>query len=600
MSTPRPSGSLGDELSNLGIGVLISAAILACILRAAGSAAAWVAGIPQPTGGIETGLGVLLTPADPATALHAPGLHPVVYWITAGLLLVGAGTAGWWVWRALRDHTRQTNMDPYRIAGIATRADVARHASTAALLRRARHLRPSLSSPGPGPGDVGYRIGTSRGREVWASVEDSILLIGPPRSGKGAHIVINTILDAPGAVITTSTRPDNLTATLHARGRIGPVAVFDPQHLADGIPAGLRWSPIRGCEDPLTAMIRATGLAAGTGLSAGGVEGGGFWEGKTRTALQALLHAAALDHRPPAELFRWTLDPSAAADAVAILTTHPGAATGWSDSLQAMIESDPRTRDSIWQGVSLALAALADPRVLDAVTPGEGEDFDPEAFLHAKGTLYLLATGAGANNSASLVAAFVEDLVEAARRLAARSPGARLDPPVLLALDEVGNLAPLPSLPTLMAEGGGTGITTMPVLQSLAQAREKWSENAASAIWDASIVKIVLGGASNSRDLHDLTTLIGERDEITDSTTIGDHGTRSAQRSIRRVPIMPPDTIRTLPFGTALVLLRSSPPIVTRMRTWTTRPDAKHLRADRADIEAMLRRPPMGSTGAPD
>ncbi len=337
-------------------------------------------------------------------------------------------------------------------------------------------------------------------------------------------------------------------------------------------------------------MIRATGLAAGTGLSAGGVDGGGFWEGKTRTALQALLHAAALDHRPPAELFRWTLDPTAAADAVAILTAHPNAATGWADSLQAMIESDPRTRDSIWQGVSLALAALADPRVLDAVSPSEGESFDPEAFLRANGTLYLLATGAGANNSAALVAAFVEDLVETARHIAATSPGARLDPPVLLALDEVGNLAPLPSLPTLMAEGGGTGITTMPVLQSLAQAREKWSDNAASAIWDASIVKIVLGGASNSRDLHDLTTLIGERDEVTDSTTIGDHGSRSAQRSIRRVPIMAPDAIRMLPFGTALVLLRSAPPIVTKMSVWTRRPDAKELRANRVDVEATLHR----------
>lgn len=102
----------------------------------------------------------------------------------------------------------------------------------------------------------------------------------------------------------------------------------------------------------------------------------------------------------------------------------------------------------------------------------------------------------------------------------------------MLALDEVGNLAPLLSLPTLMAEGGGSGITTMPVLQSLAHAREKWSENAAGAIWDASIVKIVLGGASNSKDLHDLTTL-GERDEVTDATTVGDHGSRSAQRSIR-------------------------------------------------------------------
>ena len=63
-------------------------------------------------------------------------------------------------------------------------------------------------------------------------------------------------------------------------------------------------------------------------------------------------------------------------------------------------------------------------------------------------------------------------------------------------------------------------------------------------------VKIILGGASNSRDLQDLSTLIGERDEYTDSVTLGDRGARSNQRSIRRVPILPPDRIRTLPFGT--------------------------------------------------
>jgi type IV secretory pathway TraG/TraD family ATPase VirD4 len=241
-------------------------------------------------------------------------------------------------------------------------------------------------------------------------------------------------------------------------------------------------------------------------------------------------------------------------------------------------------------GVSLALSCLADPRVLDAVSPRPAEQFDPAEFLTNNGTLYLLATGAGAGASWSLVAAFIEDLVETARHLAAASPGARLDPPLLMALDEIGNLSPLPSLPVLMAEGGGTGITTMPVLQSLSQARDRWGDHAAGAIWDASIVKVILGGSSSARDLLDLSALVGERDERTDSVSIGDYGSRSLQRSTRRVPVMPPERIRTLPFGTALVLLRSAPPVVTSLRPWTARSEAEELRTARTQVEAELRR----------
>ena len=590
MSTPHGQGrSFGDELTNFLMIALIAVFGVAVVLRAAGSVAAFLSGSGQPQVGIAGGVALLFNPTNPAEVLQAPGLNMILYWSIAVLLLLVLGGAIGWAWVRWRRHSHNVDTDPRRLAGTASSREVVTSASAKALLRRAATLRPSLEQPEPA--DVGYLLGRSHGKQVWASVEDSILLIGPPRSGKGLHIVIPAILDAPGAVVTTSTRPDNLTATMRARERVGPVAVFDPQHLAEGVSSGLRWSPIRGCEDPLTAMIRATGLAAATELSAGGVEGGGFWEGKTRIALQALLHAAALDCRSPAELFRWTLDPSAAAEAVAILTGSALAATGWADSLEATLDADPRTRDSIWQGVSLALSALADPRVLDAVSPAEGEQFDPERFIRDRGTLYLLATGVGAGNSAALVAALVEDLVETARRMAARSPGARLDPPLLFALDEIGNLAPLPSLPTLMAEGGGTGITTMPVLQSLAQARDKWSENKSAAIWDASIAKIILGGASNSRDLQDLSTLIGERDEFTDSVTLGDHGSRSNQRSIRRVPILPPDRIRTLPFGTGVILLRSAPPIITDLHPWPERSDGQQLKADRAAVESLLERP---------
>jgi type IV secretory pathway TraG/TraD family ATPase VirD4 len=584
---PR-SQSIDNDLVNLGLVGIALLGVLAASLRLAGTVAAWVSGTDQPNAGWSSGLRVLAEPGSPGSALGTPSLSPWVFWLVMVLMAAAVACTVCLVWRRINGWRAHNDRDPHRLAGVASAHEVRTTASQKALLRRGRTLRPSLTHASAS--DIGYLLGRSRGTEVWASVEDSVLLLGPPRSGKGLHLVINSILDAPGAVITTATRPDNIAATITARQARGPVAVFDPQRLADGLPAGLRWSPVRGCEDPLTAMIRATGLASATGLSTGGVESGGFWEGKTRTALQSLLHAAALDRRSPAELFAWTLSPSAAADAVAILSSHIDAAPGWADSLESMIHSDPRTRDSIWMGVSLALSCLADPRVLNAVSPGPGEAFDPKDFLPNNGTLYLLATGAGAGASWSLVAAFIEDLVETARHLAAASPGARLDPPLLMALDEIGNLSPLPSLPVLMAEGGGTGITTMPVLQSLSQARDKWGDHAAGAIWDASILKVVLGGTSSARDLQDLSALIGERDERTDTISVGDYGSRSLQRSMRRVPVMPPELIRTLPFGTALVLLRSAPPIVTDLRPWTERRDAGVLARDRAQIEAALRR----------
>ncbi len=102
-------------------------------------------------------------------------------------------------------------------------------------------------------------------------------------------------------------------------------------------------------------------------------------------------------------------------------------------------------------------------------------------------------------------------------------------------------------------------------------------------------MKVILGGASNTRDLQDLSALLGERDEHTDSITMGAFGERSSQRSIRRVPIMPPEKLRMIPFGTGVMLLRAAPPIITDLRPWTARNDAAQLRSDRARLESALR-----------
>lgn len=496
------------------------------------------------------------------------------------LAAIGLGVLGWRTHRRLVGRSAETNRLRH-LPGTADPGEVRRVAGSRAVRARAAVVRPSMDAKA-NPRQVGYRVGSMRGHDLWCTVEDSVLLVGPPRMGKGLHLVIPWVLDAPGPVVTTSTRPDTLAVTLRARRRTGPVAIFDPQRLA-GLTGGLAWSPIRGCESPHTAMVRARGLAAGAGLSKS-VTDADFWGGQTEATLRCLLHAAALDGRRTIDLYRWSLNPALAEDAISILT-RSSPVEGWADALDMAVHTDPRTRDSIWLSVRQALAALADPDVLAALDPKPSTEFDPVEFLAESGTLYLLASSVAAGSCAPLIAAFVEDITETARAVAARAPSARLDPPLLLALDEIANLTPLPSLPSLMSEGGGSGITTLAVLQSLAQARNRWGEHAADTIWDAATVKVVLGGLGKYRDLDDVARLLGEIDELVETRTAGRSGERSSSTSVRSMPVMPPAVLRTLPFGTGVLLLRQAKPAVIDLHPWTARRDATVLRSDQKVVE---------------
>jgi len=295
-------------------------------------------------------------------------------------------------------------------------------------------------------------------------------------------------------------------------------------------------------------------------------------------ALRGLLHAAAIDDAGIAQLYRWGLEPASAIEAVTILNRSTVAAEGWGDTLDGIVRMDGRTRDAIWAGVRSALSALADPAVRKAFDPPPGEELDPATFIRDRGTIYLLGTGAGASATSSFIAALLEDITESARQIAARNPGGRLEPPLGLVLDEIANLCAVPSLPSLMADGGGTGITTRVVIQSLAQARDKWGEQAAAAMWDAATLRVILGGSAQPRDLQDLAAVCGERDEEIRNWSRGADGGRTISTSTRRLPILPPDVIRTLPFGTGVLLARTAPPILLNMTPWTDRPDADKIR----------------------
>jgi type IV secretion system protein VirD4 len=103
------------------------------------------------------------------------------------------------------------------------------------------------------------------------------------------------------------------------------------------------------------------------------------------------------------------------------------------------------------------------------------------------------------------------------------------------------------------------------------------------------IVKVVLGGSGNADDLRDLSALIGTREHKQVNTSWGYDGRQSYSMTMQDKPILEPGQLRTLRFGNAVLLLRSAPPIMLSLRSWTARKDADALTNARGQLETVFR-----------
>ncbi|MDB5244103.1 MAG: hypothetical protein JWP57_4732 [Spirosoma sp.] len=506
-----------------------------------------------------------------------------IWWLVgpALLLLATVTVAGVMVRSVWRQSGGWLRRDILARDGVARRAEIVHDFGARAVTRRGRHTLPGLSKPRVQ--DVSWTLGRSRGIGVHVSTEESLIIQGAPRSGKGLYVVINAILDAPGAVVTTSTRADNLVVTMTARATGGrPVTVFDPQGMS-GLDSTLRWSPVRGCEDPDTATRRALVISADTEMKGENAA----WQKRSLIVLQCLLHAAALSGEGIRGFRRWSSSPVLAREALEALS-GPHAAMGWQADLMAILDDEPRTTSNSWIGVSAAVAPLSSPKVLTALDPKDASgSFDPKAFIRDRGTLYLIGTRTGAAAAGPYLSALIDDIDNAAREMAFVSPGGRLDPPLALILDEIANLSPWPGLPVTLSDGGGIGISTLVVLQSLSQARTGWSIEEAATIWDSAIIKIIFGGGSDERDLRSLAALLGERSLTLTTRSWSSQGRQDGEQH-RDAPVVRLDEIRRLPAGTALMLGRRTRPILLDLREWPKRKDGPELGRDKTATEQVL------------
>jgi hypothetical protein len=474
---------------------------------------------------------------------------------------------------------------PWDLAPLQTRAIVASAAQTRPVTDLP--VRPLAIARRIGLHQYGPRVGVLVDAfrvELRAKHEDSTIAVAPPRGHKTAAVVIPRVLDAPGAVVTTSTKADVLLATSTRRALVGTIWVFDAEGIAQPFAPSwqpLTWDPLEGCLDPDVAIRRAAALVGARPM--GGVRNGDFFSGSASGVLRCWLLAAAAGGHPVTELNRWlhNLHDTTPAE---ILDVHLPA---WAADLRGLAANPGGEMvGGVLGTLQLVLSPLASPGIAAACTPGTGR-FRIREFLTSTDTLYLMTEG-NADGAGPFVTALVDEIMHQARRASQLREGERLDPPLAMVLDEPANTAAMPHMPTYMSDAGGRGITLTLAPQGWSQMQRRWGTDGAKEIWNSATLALVMGGSKETQFLEDISRLAGEYDRERVSTTRGS-GSRSRQHSQQSERVFKVGDLRQIPDGQALMLYQRLPAAVVQLPTWFKGSQAAMLRADMDAVRAARR-----------
>ncbi|MFF7987725.1 type IV secretory system conjugative DNA transfer family protein [Streptomyces sp. NPDC007901] len=450
---------------------------------------------------------------------------------------------------------------------------------------RARELRPSLKGREHLHADeTGNLLGDldPSGPELRSSYEDVELDLMAPRAGKSTGIAVPRVLRAQGAVLLTSNKSDVYAVTRAERAKTGRVWTFDPQGIAHA-PREMWWNILADCHTIEGARRLAGHFVASVNDDQSKKD---FWISAAQNTLTALFLAAARGKASVLDLLAWLADP---ADRAPIDLLRDVNMVAMAEQLQGTVRGAVETRDGIYETARQCVACLLDPEIVAWVTPDPNlPEFRPHEHVLGQDTLYLLSKDGG--GSAAGVIAGLADATMRAGVVAAERMGGRLDPPMTAVLDEAANVCRISDLPDLYSHFGSRGINVVTLLQSYRQGSRVWGEAGMDALWSAATIKLLGAGLDDADFVEKISKLVGQHDVRTPSYSKSKDGT-SRSYSYRQDQVLPPDRIRALPKGTALLLATGVRPALIRLRPWYKEPGADLISAAaKAETAAITER----------
>jgi len=406
----------------------------------------------------------------------------------------------------------------------------------------------------PGRLALGTIHGVVRPALVVAERAQSVVVVGPTQSGKTTALAVPAILGWEGPVVAASVKSDLLRDTRSRRNERGRLWCIDPTGSTGMRPS--TWSPLTPCVEWAGARRAAADLAE-TAKADGTTADGEFWYATAAKLLAPLFFAAARDGRPMADVVRW-VDTQEASE-VSLILEQVGVAPAL-DAARASWCRDERTRSSVYTTAETILAPFAEAG--DAPT----DAFEPPDLLGGPHTLYLCAPAHDQRRLRGYFSALTQQVLAHAFAQATRA-GKPLDPPLLVVLDEAAHIAPLPELDGLAATCASHGIQLVTVWQDLAQVRARYGARAPTVL-NNHRAKVFLPGIADPDTLDYASRLIGDEEITVPSVTRDPTGGRSTTSSRGPRRLLPPEDLRCLRRGEAVLVYGTLPPARLRLRPW--------------------------------
>jgi type IV secretion system protein VirD4 len=437
----------------------------------------------------------------------------------------------------------------------------------------------------------------------------SVALIGPTGSGKTA-LATAAIATWDGPVVAVSVKRDLYDATAAVRATKGELAVFDPGAATNLATA--RWSPLTSMSTSSGAL--RTGRALAQAIPRSGVTNAEYWAKHGEKLLGAFMCLAGLsqliqrgddaDQPPPVsieqlaawvtamaianeptinQLLRDGLDESQPLE-VKLMARH--AAT----TFAGVAKEDHKIRSSIYATAALALDPWLEPSVAhsasDTARPFYWSDdhyrHRPRhldlAWLMAgepgrANTLYLTASQPEFERLSPVLGGLLADLKDSIH--AWDIAGRRLDKPLLIVIDEAGQLE-LGWLPAEVSTIAALGAFFVTCWQSLSQIQHRYT-SLADAVLSGHRTKCFFAGIDDLATVRYLSGLLGHEYVTRWSTSrdvpalLGDNGhrRRSVSETVQRDEFAPANTLRQMYPGEAVLLHGTLPPIhLDAVRWW--------------------------------